>query len=248
MSVQAIYSCKLYKASKRKDKIRAAVSNPMNSELVVQLDEYLDQDQVDELNIKPSKEHHESDEADKSSEDKSENEKIRPSTHSSNAGGGHVSHTSGSEGPDHHLSEAVAEAEARDDKAMEQAASAESKSSDEDVAESTHLTGTNVNASHCPCACVLPHEVESIVGLLNAQADTAGVRRGVIKDENEVWLYYNDNTNLNNVMEPVIALLNASNYSHLDFNRLARTDNAMVFIASKSAKPIESMEEIQNDQ
>ena len=38
----AIYSCKLYKNSTRKDKIKAAISNPLNAELVSQLKSYLD--------------------------------------------------------------------------------------------------------------------------------------------------------------------------------------------------------------
>lgn len=70
--------------------------------------------------------------------------------------------------------------------------------------------------------------LDEIKGLLNAKDDTAGVSRIIVKN-NELWIYYEDKINLNNVMTPVIEILNAANYSYLEFNRLARTDNAIVF-------------------
>ena len=45
-------------------------------------------------------------------------------------------------------------------------------------------------------------------------------------------------------MEPVIALLNAANYSILNFNRLARTENAIVFTITESLKPIDPVGDI----
>ena len=69
---------------------------------------------------------------------------------------------------------------------------------------------------------------ESIKGLLNAREDTAGCVRVQVKGE-ELWMFYNDKINLNNLMEDVISLMNASGYTYLEFNRLARTDNAIVF-------------------
>lgn len=39
---QAIFSSKLYQASSRKNKIKAALENPINAELVKQLGEYID--------------------------------------------------------------------------------------------------------------------------------------------------------------------------------------------------------------
>lgn len=73
-------------------------------------------------------------------------------------------------------------------------------------------------------------EVESIKGTLNAKDDTSGVSRVGVKDDKEVWVYYNDNVNLNDVMVPVIEQMNASGYTYLEFNRLARSDNAVVFV------------------
>jgi hypothetical protein len=44
-------------------------------------------------------------------------------------------------------------------------------------------------------------------------------------------------------MEPAIASLNSADYGHLDFNRLARTDNAIVFDITQSTKPVEPIKE-----
>ena len=38
----------MYRSSKRKDKIRAAINNPINKELVQQLKDYLDYEVVDD--------------------------------------------------------------------------------------------------------------------------------------------------------------------------------------------------------
>lgn len=73
-------------------------------------------------------------------------------------------------------------------------------------------------------------EVESIKGTLDAKDNTSGVSRVGVKDDKEVWVYYNDNVNLNDVMVPVIEQMNASGYTYLEFNRLARSDNAVVFV------------------
>ena len=73
-------------------------------------------------------------------------------------------------------------------------------------------------------------EVESIKSTLNAKDNTSGVSRVGVKDNKEVWVYYNDNVNLNDVMVPVIEQMNASGYTYLEFNRLARSDNAVVFV------------------
>jgi hypothetical protein len=47
--------------------------------------------------------------------------------------------------------------------------------------------------------------------------------------EDEAWVYFDDSINLNNVMGDVIDGL-ANPYPWLAFNRLARSENAMVFV------------------
>lgn len=94
----------------------------------------------------------------------------------------------------------------------------------------------------------LDNEVKDIKGYLNSQEDTKGVSRIREKDNNELWLYYNDNINLNDVMGPVIESLNKPCYTYLEFNRLARSDNAMVFIVMDvdTNKDKKSISEVKN--
>ena len=73
-------------------------------------------------------------------------------------------------------------------------------------------------------------EFKDIMGMLNAKDDTCGVIRISENQPNEAWIYYNDSTNLNDVMVPVIEQLNRPGYTYLSFNRLARSENAIVFI------------------
>lgn len=99
---------------------------------------------------------------------------------------------------------------------------------------------TSVNASSgtsLPRTDVTDHmhlEVQDIKGILNSREDTAGVSRVSTKDDKEVWIYYNDNVNLNDVMVQVIEELNRPGYTYLEFNRLARSDNAIVFVIIKN--------------
>lgn len=72
-------------------------------------------------------------------------------------------------------------------------------------------------------------EVDDIMGILNANGDTSGVIRTRRKDD-ELWVYYSDDVNLNDVMVPAIEMMNRPGYTYLEFNRLARSDNAVVFV------------------
>ena len=77
-------------------------------------------------------------------------------------------------------------------------------------------------------------EVKDIKGILNAQDETSGVSRVSYKNDTEVWVHYNDNVNLNDVMIPAIELMNQSGYTYMEFNRLARSENAIVFVIIKN--------------
>lgn len=52
--MKAIFTCKLYLASSRKDRILAAIQNPINSELVTQLRKYLDDESVEDIHMDES--------------------------------------------------------------------------------------------------------------------------------------------------------------------------------------------------
>lgn len=253
--MKAIFASKLYKASTRKGKIAAALADPVNLELVQQLDEYLSQpDEVEDALH----------EADKVAEQNAAHENLKaPASKIPEGPGPKVSSTSKSSDSqdvesaivvDTHSKEIVNEPEesatdGSEAKSEEKPsdpeqesvetplnrfhapAKKEEKSEEESVKESTAvgcataLYNAPVKACCSPCDLV---DADLIKGTLNARADTKGASRIFVKDT-EMWIYYEDSVNLNSVMEPVIHVLNASGFNHFEFSRLARSKNAIVF-------------------
>lgn len=228
--INRITASKLYKASSRKKKILAAMSDPINLELVQQLDEYIGDE------YKPLIDPADSDDSDveptETTESKPTSDVDRPSPiRSVPSGGGKLSERFG----DDLDAEGEADFDATnpdddwdDDSTSGTADETTPNSSTKPKAKMKIVAETtSVN----PCAGVhasIDQLAGELKGTLNARSSTAGVIRAAVKDD-ELWLYYNDSINLNNVMPTVIDLLNAAGYNYLLFNRLARTDNAMVF-------------------
>lgn len=231
--MKAIYASKLYKTSTRKNKIHAAIQNPVNAELVSQLAKYLDEEyQTPEYLDGTQREAGQSEASMPSELDPGAGDDFSPSdnlVHVPSGGGGGL--PPAPENPDMDpFSDAGEGGEDLGDDSGSEPESAADELPDEPIEESTKVMGcTNIDSS-------------AIKGALNAQHDTAGVNR-ILTKENELWVYYNDDINLNNVMTQVIEYLNASGYTYLEFNRLARSDNAIVFQIIES-QPIKSVEEL----
>lgn len=124
----------------------------------------------------------------------------------------------------------------------------EPDNTNESAESAVKIEGKNITADTKPFAethVTLNGLAGEIKGTLNAREITQGVMRVSIKND-EMWVYYNDDINLNNVMSPVIELLNAANYHYLIFNRLARTDNAIVFTINGNDS-LNTMETINNE-
>lgn len=227
--LSAICASKLYRSSIRKDKIEAAFNDPINSELVGQLATALDEAyQTPEYLVKEKKTEPESAPKDETSTSTSDS----TSTSSPSLGGG--SH-SGPPPIDTDSSEETDDSESAPDSEL-------SDDSDEsgdnlppvpefsEVEESTQTDKSTVQGSLMRNPFKNMRQVaDQIKGMLNFKDSTQGVNRILCK-ENELWIYYNDDINLNSVMAEVIETLNAANYSYLEFNRLARSDNAIVFL------------------
>lgn len=233
MAESFIFSSKLYRAHPDKARIHAALENPINAELVQQLHEYLDDEYQNTAVAQPE------------TEDTGSTPTVDTGSDStgggsapSSGGGGSRAPSGGSFGditfsdpgaPDDTGSD---EGEGSDDAGMDSEPTSMddiqvSDGDDEDVESATKPTGRYVKASS-------DIGLDSLKGLLDANEDTAGVYRiGTV--DNELWIYYNDSINLNNIMTPVIELLLAAGYSQLSFNRLARTNNAIVFEILPSA-------------
>lgn len=233
MTKNNIYASKLYITSSAvmKKKIHAAINNPLNAELLMQLPEDLDEEYqtVDNL-VDESKQHPDKhDDTERSTGEESVDDKI--------------DYEDKGEAPKHHPSpEAHSEAPAKEVSTEESSTNSESSSSESaeakpekpessEVEESTKIKKMQkVEATSFPRACCpdMKQTCDTIKTMLNLNAASSGVERVFIKD-NELSIVYNDDINLNNVMNEVIESLNASGYTYLAFNRLARSKNSIVF-------------------
>lgn len=221
--IDAIYTSKLYRVSKRKSAIVAAANNPVNTELVTQL--------ADALSPVYKKEEYL---VDKETEDaKAAAEKAREAEESTESVELEEDSKSTSDEkldskPSHNIVDSYRKAAKHEAEAQEEVKPvAEAPAESNEVENSTAVAGTPVTATRV-LTFDMKQLVDEIKGLLNLQESTAGVNRILVKDS-ELWIYYNDSINLNNVMAAAIEALNASGYTYLEFNRLARSDNAMVF-------------------
>lgn len=221
MRLQRVYSSKLYVTSSRKDRIHAAIQNPINAELVQQLSEYLDDAGQEELAIAQQ-------EATKNQTSSDDNEQIIPSSGESSFGGG------GGGAPSHSSFSGDVFSDFGDDELsdipMPDEGSEAPAPSEAPVEESIKIKGKSIKATSLIWTTIedVIEECDVIQGTLNAREDTKGADRLQVKDY-ELWIYFNDDVNLNDTMISVIEVLNSTGYTYLKFNRLARSNNAIVF-------------------
>lgn len=235
--LKAIFASKLYKASPRKDHIKAQLSDPINKELVQQLRSYLDEEY-----LQPDFTDNSGVSVQGPDDDFDMDTGTGPSTsapsgpsgrYSSGGGSGVPGLTYENEGSDGEFD--APESEDGSDNTSEPdvdvpGLNIEDESDDStDVQEDEPVEQSKKVTASKNIVNDLSSAVEQIKGTLNAQIETSGVNRILVKDKQELWVYYNDDINLNNVMGPVIELLNAAGFTYLAFNRLARSDNAIVF-------------------
>lgn len=225
-STRAILASKMFKSSKRQSKILAELKDPANMELITQLDEYLDEEY--QLLNEPA--------ADTTTEDVVEveetDEVIDDSPAPSGPKGSPAKFTPNESLMDKHGEELEELENGEDDEAPAEGEPEEKSAPEASVqAKGKAITAdtlVNTFVDYYPTLTGLAGEIK---GTLNARSETAGVNRVQLKND-ELWVYYNDDVNLNNIMSNAIGLLAAANYYYLEFNRLARSDNAMVFTLS----------------
>ena len=238
MRLQRIYSSKLYVTSARKDKIHAAIQDPINAELVQQLSDYLDEAGQEELAQAANKTKPANDTVDTGSSGTG-NSRHEPSAGGSSSFSGDVFSDFG----DDELAdvEPIVEGEAAETPA------AEAPAEPTEAEASTTIAGTPITANTTIIWTTLDDVVSDcdvIHGTLNSREDTKGVSRLQVKD-NELWIYFHDDFNLNDKMIDVIEVLNSTGYTYLKFNRLARSNNAIVFdISLNSQDDIKTVSEI----
>ena len=219
--IDAIYNSKLYRTSKRKSAIVAAANNPVNTELITQLadalspvyqkEEYLVDKETEKAKAKAAEAREAEESAVETEELEVDDSKSAPASK-----------------PSSHIADSFRKAEKHEKEAAEEGGEALAEPAEpKDVDNSTASSGQPITATRMLTK-DMKEVVDQIKGLLNLQDTTTGVNRILVKDS-ELWIYYNDSINLNNVMANVIEALNAAGYSYLEFNRLARSDNAIVF-------------------
>lgn len=225
-----IYASKLYRASKRKDKINAALVNSSNAGLIQQLSEDLDKE-YQQMNIQNQK----AKEAEKDAENaqaqgaEETDENGVPKSLSSGLSGGSfnpetdlVSYPEGEEGE---MSEGE-EGEMPEDVDVSEESEAPA---DTEIEQATQVDVNEVTDPNESILSQIEENEETLKEGLNSNKSTAGVSRISLKaKDNEEWIYYNDDVNLNNVMIDVIDYVSKI-CKELEFNRLARSDNAIVF-------------------
>ena len=215
-----VLSSFVYSGSSRKLAILAAANNPINTELVTQLVGYLDEEYLkpkeEAAPITPaeSRAKHAGDKPDSksaASQPKSSRSSfsIRDDSRSlASMFGDDVDEPEPESEPESEL-----EPEPEPEPTVDDKTSTESVEPESEVESSTQIPDTFESIS------------ASAAAALNAFDATAGVRSTKVQG-NELWIYYKDDVNLNSVMESVI---DSMPNSIVEFNRLARSHNAIVF-------------------
>ena len=230
--IEPIFSSKLFAVSSRKAEIRAAASNPINQNLMQQLSTALDKSY--------QKAEYLLDEEDQERLRQEQTESVETEVDETEESG--VTEETGAEPKEEHSAPPAKPSNLHSKfKAAEKNMSeTESSAKPEDAPSDDASVDTKTEAATDIKNGVEDSDIEdsgvqdakSISDLvktsLNDNEDTAGVSRTAIKDD-ELWVYYEDSINLNKVMASVIETLNNLDYG-LEFNRLARSDNAIVFL------------------
>ena len=240
-----IMNSKLYKGSKRKEQIFSAMSSAINSPLSVQLRSYLSDESKREVDQAKFDQEVKDEEIQDLAEDIANEESVeRPSGESSTSFGGSHSSSPMSFTPSHsgrgsHMSSVdlddLSEPDLGDTPDLDiDTSEPESEHAAEDVEESTTsnlenqkpvVSNTFVSINH------VAQDVSEIPGLLNLKDETKGVINATIKGgpDSTVWIYYDNDVDISKILDKVISTLNLSGYFYLDFNRIARDQNAVVF-------------------
>ena len=229
--IEPIFSSKLFAVSSRKAEIRAAASNPINQNLMQQLSTALDKsyqkaeyllDEEDQEKLRQEQTESVETKVDETEESEvTEETSAEPKEHSAPPAKPSNLHSK-FKAAEKNMSET--ESSAKPEDAPSDDASVDTKTeAATDIKNGVEDSG--IEDSRVQDAKSISDLVKTS---LNDNEDTAGVSRTAIKDD-ELWVYYEDSINLNKVMASVIETLNNLDYG-LEFNRLARSDNAIVFL------------------
>lgn len=211
-----ITDSKIFNASSNKSAILAASKSPINQELMRQVASYLSEDTIDELQSMEPKDI-----------DVIKDEDIDDTAAEADAGKVDApapSHFSKSSEPQSKsLTEDMTE--------LSDSGLPDERDTEVEVSESSEKSEEEPQQDVESSEAISVYDYNDLVDQLNSDDSTAGVRR-VSNNDNEIWIYYSDDINLNNIMDSVIECVMKC-CPNTDFNRLARSKNAIVFMENE---------------
>ena len=236
----SIFESKIFASlsQERKDKIRAAYLNPVNVELVQQLSSYLDEPveekipEVDNVETKPSETNNES-----FKDDSFESRESHTSSHTSKTLPSIDKLSDKLEDEERITEEPVSNTEPKN-KPTKQEEPEPSVEPSVEPSQTSDIDKTEASIDIKACCNIPQVDLDTIKGTLNAREETTGVTQ-IRRRENEIWIYYGDKVNLNNILPSTIDIITYID-PRLEFNRLARSNNAIVFeVMCDTTYPVE---------
>lgn len=209
-----IYGCKMFRSSSRKNHIKANIANPINVELVHQIQDLTDDSEDTSEKVNPS-------------ENRSER-KILKGPSSSPSGGSYSPSFSDDIEPSE--DDIFIPDESNDESDKDEKTDDSINLDNSDELNDEDVSDENVESSEAITAVVEDDvDINQLKSILNESSSlTYGVSR-ISERKNEVWIYYNDDVNLNPMLSDIIYTVESSKFKNLEFNRIARSDNAVVF-------------------
>lgn len=209
-----IYGCKMFRSSSRKNHIKANIANPINVELVQQIQDLTDDSEDTSEKVNPS-------------ENRSER-KILKGPSSSPSGGSYSPSFSDDIEPSE--DDIFIPDESNDESDKDEKTDDSINLDNSDELNDEDVSDENVESSEAITAVVEDDVyINQLKSILNESSSlTYGVSR-ISERKNEVWIYYNDDVNLNPMLSDIIYTVESSKFKNLEFNRIARSDNAVVF-------------------
>lgn len=233
-----IMSSELFKSSKNKSKILSTISNPINKELVKQLESYVKVSDLTEDDNSEDSKHEDSTESNSSSletnTDKSSSEDTQNSEQTNTSKPASFVPNDSSDKSETNDNEEDGSEGSDDDNNADDKRSDDSDSND--VNESTSINKVQIKSSTYVTADIVAKAVNELPGALNLSDDTKGVDYAAFKtnanNANEVWIYYDSEVDVSKILNNVVTYLLSSGYYYLQFNRVSRDDNALVFVVN----------------
>lgn len=217
--MSAILQSTIFKGSKNKAAILAAINDPINRELIQQVDSFTSKvespegEVLDEVDTQPSE---------------NSGEGMSAGMGGGFSGGGF---SGGGDFGDFEGEGEEFEGEGSEGEEFEGSEGdlPDTESSDIDDTEEPEIeSSTNIEANTYVTAERVYTTVNEIPGTLNLLDTTKGAIQCVLKD-NAIWIYYDGEVDINSVLEGVTRTLMSKGYNFLEFDRVVRDKNAIVY-------------------